>query len=111
MVPIFGHQRLRGTAALQATTNQRCHKRMAIAGGFLEGVRSAGAVQRCQFSAGNGCEGPQPSRPPPIILATNEWPWPADSLEGVRSVDAVKRLSISAHRGCQGTALQAVTAG
>jgi hypothetical protein len=25
----------------------------------LEGVRSVGAVKRCQFSAGNGCEGPQ----------------------------------------------------
>jgi len=28
----------------------------------LEGVRSVGAVKRCQFTAGNGCEGPQPSK-------------------------------------------------
>jgi len=27
----------------------------------------------CQFTAGNGCEGPQPSRPPPIIVATTRW--------------------------------------
>ncbi|HEX7193809.1 MAG TPA: hypothetical protein VF207_02475, partial [Chthoniobacterales bacterium] len=27
----------------------------------LEGVRSVGAVKGCQFTAGNGCEGPQPS--------------------------------------------------
>src|SRR5258707_3332413 len=26
-----------------------------------------------QFTAGNGCEGPQPSRPPPNIVATNGW--------------------------------------
>jgi hypothetical protein len=34
----------------------------------LEGVRSVGAVECYQFTAGNGCEGPQPSRPFP----TNE---------------------------------------
>jgi len=39
----------------------------------LEGVRSVGAVKRCQFAAGYGCEGPQPSRPPPIIVAKFEW--------------------------------------
>ena len=40
---------------------------------LLEGVRSVGAVKWCQFTAGNGCEGPQPSKPPPIIVATNGW--------------------------------------
>jgi hypothetical protein len=66
------------------------------------GGRSAGAGKRCQFSAGNGCEGPQPSRPPPISVATNEWPWLADSLQGVRSVGAVQRCLFSAGNGCEG---------
>jgi SM-20-related protein len=30
-------------------------------------------VKWCRFTAGNGCEGPQPSRPAPIIVATNGW--------------------------------------
>jgi broad specificity phosphatase PhoE len=34
----------------------------------LAGVRSVGAVKRCQFTAGNGCEGPQPSKP---LLSAN----------------------------------------
>ena len=59
----------------------------------LEGARSVGAVELVLISAHRGCEGPQPSRPPAIIVATNPWPLLADSLEleGVRSVGAVKR--------------------
>jgi hypothetical protein len=43
------------------------------------------------MSAAGGCEGPQPSKPPPIIVAANQWPLLADplELEGVRSVGAV----------------------
>src|SRR4029077_17427289 len=70
--------------------------------GSLEGVRSVGAVKRCLFTAGNGCEGPQPSRPTPIIVATNESPLLADSLEGVRSVGAVKWCLFTAGNGCEG---------
>ena len=55
----------------------------------LEGVRSVGAVKWCQFTAGNGCEGPQPSRPQSTIVAMNGWAIADDSL-GVRSVGAVK---------------------
>jgi len=79
MVSVYGRQRLRGTAALQASIGHRCHQRMVIAGRLLEGARSLGAVKRCQFTAGNGCEGPQPSRSLPIIVATNEWSLLADS--------------------------------
>src|SRR4029077_13912382 len=39
----------------------------------LEGVRSVGAVKWCWFAAGYGCEGPPPSRSPPIIVATTGW--------------------------------------
>jgi len=42
------------------------------------------------MSAHRGCEGPQPSRPPPNIVATAGWALLADPLEGVRSVGAVK---------------------
>ena len=56
----------------------------------LEGARSVGAVKWCQFTAGHGCEGPQPARPAPMIVAMNEWPSLAEALEGVRSVGAVK---------------------
>ncbi len=86
MVSVYGRQRLRGTAALQVSIDHRCHQRMVVAGRLLEGVRSLGAVKRCQFTAGNGCEGPQPSRSLPIIVATNEWslladpPWRASAL-------------------------------
>jgi hypothetical protein len=68
----------------------------------LEGVRSVGTVKRCQFSAGHGCEGPQPSRPLPIIVATAGRPLLADPLEGVRSVGAVKRCQFSSGHGCEG---------
>ena len=66
------------------------HQPMPLPADPLEGVRSVGAVKWCQFTAGNGCEGPQPSRPPPIIVATTRWTLLADPLEGVRSVGAVK---------------------
>jgi hypothetical protein len=80
----------------------------------LEGVRSVGAGKWCQFTAGNGYEGPQarevrrqnsefrtsnpeprtpnlkPSRPPPFIVAAIGRALLADSLEGVRSVGAVE---------------------
>ena len=70
---------------------------------------SVGAGKWCQFTAGNGCEGPQaredgrqnsefriqnlkprtpnlkPSRPPSIIVATPARPLLADPLEGVRT--------------------------
>ena len=39
----------------------------------LEGVCSVGAVKWCRFAAGDGCEGPQPSRPAPIIVAAAGW--------------------------------------
>jgi len=67
-----------------------------------EGVRSLGAVKRCPFTAGNGWEGPQPSRPLPIIVATNEWSLLADPLEGVRSAGAVKGCPFTAGNGCEG---------
>jgi len=60
------YARLRGTAAppiIVATT------RWTLLADSLEGLRSVGAVKWCQFTAGNGCEGPQPSKPPPIIVA------------------------------------------
>jgi hypothetical protein len=46
--------------------------------------------------ATGGCEGPQPSRPPSIIVATNRWALLAESLEGVRSVGAGKMVWLSA---------------
>jgi hypothetical protein len=72
MVLVYSRQRLRGTAALQVATDQRCHERMGHCRP-APGVRSVGAVKWCWFTAGNGCEGPQPSKPPPIIVATNGW--------------------------------------
>jgi len=45
-VLIYGRQRLRGTAALQVCSDDRCRKRMGpLPAEFLEGVRSAGAVK------------------------------------------------------------------
>ena len=76
MVGIYRRQRLRGIVALQASFDYRCRDRMAIAG------RAPGAGGRplrrrrgtgVQFAAGRGCEGPQPSRQPPIIVARNRW--------------------------------------
>ena len=61
MVSIYGRPRLRGTAALQACTETDGP----MLADSLEGVRFVGAVQWCQFTAGHGCEGPQPSRPAP----------------------------------------------
>jgi len=84
----YGHQRLRGTAALQIT-DYRCHDRMAIAGRGPGGRPLRRRREMVLIYGHNGCEGPQPSRSP-IIVATTGWPWPADSLEGVRSVGAVK---------------------
>src|SRR6266481_1562423 len=75
---------------------------MVVAGRLLEGVRSLGAVKWCPFTAGNGCEGPQPSRSLPIIVATNEWSLLADSLEGARSLGAVKWCPFTAGNGCEG---------
>ena len=37
MMPIYGRQRLRGTAALQAATDHRCDEGMAIIGRFPGG--------------------------------------------------------------------------
>jgi hypothetical protein len=72
---------------------------MVVAGRPLEGVRSVGAVKWCPFTAGHGCEGPQPSRPQSIIVATNEWSLLADLL-GVRSLGAVKWCPFTAGNGC-----------
>jgi hypothetical protein len=69
----------------------------------LEGVRSVGAVKWCQFTACNGCEGPQPSKPQPVIVATAGWALLAE-LEGVRSVGAVKMVSIYGRPRLRGTA-------
>jgi len=44
----------------------------------LEGVRSVDAVKRCEFAAGHGCEGPQPSKLP----ATKAWEAPRSRVAG-----------------------------
>jgi len=87
-VLIYGHQRLRGTAALQVT-DRRCHHGMAIAGRFPGGRPPRRRREMVLIYGHNGCEGPQPSRSP-IIVATTGWPLLADPLVGVRSVGAVK---------------------
>src|SRR5258705_281826 len=53
----------------------------------------------CQFTAGNGCEGPQPSSD---HRSHQPMPLPADPLEGVRSVGAVKWCQSTAGNGCEG---------
>jgi hypothetical protein len=68
----------------------------------MAGVHSVGAVQWCQFTAGSGCEGPQPSKLPPIIVATTRWPLLAESLADVRSVGAVQCCQFTAGNGCEG---------
>jgi hypothetical protein len=85
-----GYRRLRGTAALQASTEPRCYGRMAIAGRSLGGRPLRRRRETVLLSATGGCEGPQPSKPPPSIVATAGGPLLADLLEGVRSVGAAK---------------------
>ena len=110
MMSIYGRPRLRGTAALQASIDQRCDERMAIAGRFpggrpLRRRRENDANLRPATAARD-----RSSRPPPIIVAMNEWPSLADSLEGVRSVGAVKMMAIYGRPRLRGTAaLQAAT--
>jgi len=55
------HRRLRGTAALQAFTDDHRHERGRLLADHLEleGVRSVGAVETMQIPSGNRCEGPQ----------------------------------------------------
>jgi hypothetical protein len=110
IVLIYGRPRLRGTAAprrqnsepqtstpnpepqtLQAATNHCCHDRAAIAGRSPGGRPLRRRREAVLMSPTGGCEGPQPSMPPSIIVATNRWASLADHLEGVRSVGTVKR--------------------
>jgi hypothetical protein len=63
MVSIYGRQRLRGTAALQASTEHRSHERKAIAGRFPGGRplrRHRETVQAIEPLDG---EGQHPSTP------------------------------------------------
>jgi hypothetical protein len=57
-VLIYGRQRLRGTAALQASIDHRCHKRMALIGRFPGGRPLRRRRERVLISANRGCEGP-----------------------------------------------------
>ena len=70
----------------------------------LEGVRSGGAVLNGAAFVDCGCEGPQPSKPPAIIVAAPGWALLADPLEGVRSLGAVKMMSIYGRPRLRGTA-------
>jgi len=64
---------------------------------------SVGAVIRCLFSAANGCEGPQPSRSPPIIVATNGWAM-AGRSPGGRPLCRRRETGVqfTAANGCEG---------
>src|SRR6266403_805840 len=90
-VLISAHRGCEGPRALQASFDHRCHEPMAIVGPFPGGRPLRRRREAVLLAATGGCEGPQPSRPPPIIVATTRWPLLPDSLEGVRSVGAVKR--------------------
>jgi hypothetical protein len=93
MMLMPGSGRLRGTAALQACTETDgllLADPLEPGGRPLRRRRETGV----QFTAGHGCEGPQPSKPPPSIVATNGRPSLADSLEDVRSVGTVKRCKL-----------------
>jgi len=68
----------------------------------LEGVRSVGAVLNDGAFVDCGCEGPQPSRPPPVNVAAAGWALLADPLEGVRSVGAVLNDGAFVDCGCEG---------
>ncbi|HWY91290.1 MAG TPA: hypothetical protein VNY04_00195, partial [Chthoniobacterales bacterium] len=55
-----------------------------------------------QFTPGNACEGPQPSKQPPIIGATNGWAI-AGRFPGGRPLRRRREMVLmSAHRGCEG---------
>jgi hypothetical protein len=73
-VSIYGRQRLRGTASPPSLHRSSWPRTdWPLLADALEGVRSVGAVKTVWLSAHRGCEGPQPSRTPPIIVATNGW--------------------------------------
>ena len=63
-----------GEARTAASTNHHRHERKAIASRFPGGLRSVVAVKRFWHRSTSGCEGPQPSRPPPTIIAMNASP-------------------------------------
>jgi hypothetical protein len=62
MVLISGAPRLRGTAALQASSDHRCDECLAIVGRFPGGRPLRRRRETVSTSAHRGCEGPQPSR-------------------------------------------------
>src|SRR6266478_1628466 len=93
MMPIYGRPRVRGTAALQARTETDGR----LLADFLEGVRSVGAVQWCQFTAGHGCEGPQPSRPAPKRKGQC-WPIPWRASAPSAPCNGVKLRPVTAAR-------------
>jgi len=91
--------RLRGTADLQAATDQRCRASLADP---LEGVRSLDAVLNDAALVDCGCEGPQPSRPPPIKVAAARMGIAGRSPGGRRSLGAVLNDAALVDCGCEG---------
>jgi hypothetical protein len=79
---IQGRPRLRGTAARQARTDDRCDERMAIIG---RGPGGRPLRRRRETGVDLG-----PATAAPIIIAPTGWPLLAEPLEGVRSVGAVE---------------------
>ena len=94
---------------LQTSIDHRCYDRMVIAGRSLGGRPLRRRRETVLLSATGGCEGPQPSKPPPNLAATAGGPLLADPLEGVRSVGAVKWCQIYGRNGSEGPHLQAST--
>src|SRR6266481_5988695 len=77
------------TTQLPSATDSQCSVRWGLPPHCwcaLSGARGRPLRRRRetgQFSASHGCEGPQPSRPPPVIVATPGRALLAVSLEGV----------------------------
>ena len=89
MVLIYGHQRLRGTAALQVA-DHRCYDRIAIAGRSPGGRPLRRRRETVLIYGHQRLRGTAALSRSPIIVATTGWPLLAEALVGVRSVGAVK---------------------